>query len=441
MTLKIQVNYILLSLVFSFIVGLRTTTAQLIENNQSLDSLKKTNSTPTDSIQLRDTLYDVVDLIKDINPFKNKNNEKVEKNRSPISYLPNINYNPSIGFQIGVKAVGGVYFGDKKNTSMSVFATAFNYTTQGIIVGYLFHDTYTRENNWNLKGSLHIAKMVGLDYGLGMGIPLENPTDEENVLTNPERTRYVNNYTVYGFSERVYRQLSENLFVGAGIYIDLKRNIRTVGANPNNPLEAYSIKYDYNPKMNNNNGLMVNLQYMNRDNPNSAYKGIYTDVVLRANQTWLGSSQEGFQLLTDFRKYWQLSQRRPNHVLAFWYYGSYNVGGDLGYLDLPGTGKDPYARSGRGYTNGYFKGKSYAYGELEYRFPILRNQFLSGVVFGNIQTIDDKIGSKLFRQWQPAGGAGLRVLFNKLTRTNLCIDYAFGKFGQKGLFLGLNEAF
>lgn len=443
MTLKAQVNYILLSLVFSFIVGLRTTKAQLIENNQSLDSLKKTNSIATDSIQLRDTLYDVVDLFKDINPFKNKNknNEKDEKTRSPISYLPNINYNPSIGFQIGVKAVGGVYFGDKKNTSMSVFATAFNYTTQGIVVGYLFHDTYTRENNWNLKGSLHIAKMVGLDYGLGMGIPLENPTDEENILTNPERTRYVNNYTVYGLSERVYRQLSENLFVGAGIYIDLKRNIRTVGANPNNPLEAYSIKYDYNPKMNNNNGLMVNLQYMNRDNPNSAYKGIYTDVVLRANQTWLGSSQEGFQLLTDFRKYWQLSQRRPNHVLAFWYYGSFNVGGDLGYLDLPGTGKDPYARSGRGYTNGYFKGKSYAYGELEYRFPILRNQFLSGVVFANIQTIDDRIGSQLFKQWQPAGGAGLRVLFNKVTRTNLCIDYAFGKFGQKGLFLGLNEAF
>lgn len=441
MTFKLYIHYKLLSLIFVILLAQQTTHAQIVGDNHSLDSLIKTDIIVNDATQLQDTLYDVVDLFKDITPFKNKNNQKVQKKRSPISYLPNINYNPSIGFQIGVKAVGGVYFGDKKNTSMSVFATAFNYTTQGIIVGYLFHDTYTRENNWNLKGSLHIAKMVGLDYGLGMGLPIENPTDEEIVLTNPERTRYVNNYTVYGFSERIYRQLSDNLFLGAGVYFDLKRNIRTIGGSENNPLEAYSLKYGYNPEMNNNNGLMVNLQYMTRDNPNSAYKGIYTDVVLRANQTWLGSSQEGFQLLTDFRKYWQLSQRRPNHVLAFWYYGSYNVGGDLGYLDLPGTGKDPYARSGRGYTNGYFKGKSYAYGELEYRFPILRNQFLSGVVFGNIQTIDDKIGSKLFRQWQPAGGVGLRVLFNKLTRTNLCIDYAFGKFGQKGLFLGLNEAF
>ena len=63
------------------------------------------------------------------------------------------------------------------------------------------------------------------------------------------------------------------------------------------------------------------------------------------------------------------------------------------------------------------------------------------MVFGNLQTVDDQMGTKLFKYWQPAGGAGLRILFNKLTRTNLCIDYAFGKFGQKGLFLGLNEAF
>jgi hypothetical protein len=90
---------------------------------------------------------------------------------------------------------------------------------------------------------------------------------------------------------------------------------------------------------------------------------------------------------------------------------------------------------------GYFKGASFFYSEIEYRYPILRNQFLSGVVFANIQTANDQMGTKLFQVWQPAAGAGLRLLFNKATRTNLCIDYAFGRFGQRGLFLGLNEAF
>lgn len=435
--------YVVFLLGICTLLSFKNLSAQI---NPSISVPNDTVAIHTNESVTRDTLepvnrYDIVDLFKHINPFNNKNKENISKKRSPISYLPNINYNPSIGFQIGVKAVGGVYLGDQKNTNMSVFATALNYTTRGIAVGYLFHDTYTRENKWNLKGSLHIAKMVGLDYGMGLGSIHENLTPEEEILTNPERKRYVNNYTVYGFSERVYKQLTDNLFVGAGVYFDLKRNIRTVTDLETSPMEIYNDWKGYNPIMNNNNGLMVNLQYTSRDNPNSAYKGIYSDVVLRANQSWLGSSQNAFQLLTDFRKYWQLSQQRPNHVIAFWYYGSYNIGGNLGYLDLPGTGKDPYARSGRGYTNGYFKGNSFAYGELEYRFPILLNQLLSGVVFGNIQSVDDEIGNKLFKQWKPAGGVGLRVLFNKLTRTNLCIDYAFGQFGQRGLFLGLNEAF
>lgn len=414
--------------------------AQQIEHEASTNSAlrdKKQDSIPHNPTQL----YDIVDLFSDINPFKKARTDSVEKKRSAISYLPNINYNPSIGFQIGIKAVGGVYFGDKKNTSMSVFATAANYTTKGIAVGYLFHDTYTRENKWNFKGSLFIAKFVGIDYGLGIGNKIETSDPDIAVINNTEREQYINEYTLYGFNERIYKQLFPGMFVGAGVYFDLKRNIKTISAFENAPNDIYSGWNGFNATKNNSNGLMFNVQYMTRDNPNSAYKGIYTDVVLRSNQGWMGSSQNALQLLTDYRQYFQLSTTKPNHVLAFWYYGSYNLQGNLPYLDLPGTGKDPYMRSGRGYTNGYFKGKSYAYTELEYRFPILKNQFLSGVVFGNLQTVDDQMGTKLFKYWQPAGGAGLRILFNKLTRTNLCIDYAFGKFGQKGLFLGLNEAF
>jgi hypothetical protein len=71
----------------------------------------------------------------------------------------------------------------------------------------------------------------------------------------------------------------------------------------------------------------------------------------------------------------------------------------------------------------------------------MTNKFLSGVVFGNLQTGNDAQGTKIFQQFQPGYGGGLRVLFNKATRTNLALDYAFGKFGNKGFFLNLNEAF
>lgn len=395
-----------------------------------------------DSLYPKVGLYDIGDAIKDIGRFiRHDTSKKVLKKGSGISILPNINYNPSIGFQVGAKVVGGLYFGDKSNTTMSTFATALNYTTRGIIVGYLAHDIYTRENKWNLKGGILMAKLVALDYGLGIGNELNTTTEEELVLNNPSRTRYVNQYTVYGLNERLYKQLSPGMFVGAGLFLELKRNIKTLGGHAETPLSVYSKWKDFNAENYNNNGLMFNFQYMTRDNPNSAYKGIYADVVMRMSQAWMGSAKSSYQLQTDFRKYWQLSSSRPNHVLAVWHWGSYQISGDQAYLDLPGTGKDVYSRSGRGYTNGYFKGNSFFYSELEYRFPILRNQFLSGVVFANAQTANDQMGTKLFQRWQPAGGAGLRVLFNKHIRTNLCIDYAVGRFGQRGLFLGLNEAF
>lgn len=395
-----------------------------------------------DTVPTFENLYDIGDGFKDISRFVRRDtSKKIHKKRSGISILPNINYNPSIGFQMGAKVVGGLYLGDRENTAMSTFATALSYTTRGIMVGYLAHDTYTKKNKWNVKGGLVIAKMVALDYGMGMGNTIPTDIPQEEVLNNPQRNRYVNEYTVYGLNERLYKQLSPGMFIGAGVFIELKRNIHTVGDYDTTPLDVYSSLTGYDPNNYNTNGLMFNWQYMTRDNPNSAYKGIYADVVLRMSQTWMGSAQESFQLQTDFRKYWQLSTSRPNHVLAFWHWGSYNVAGKLAYLDLPGTGRDTYSRIGRGYTAGYFKGNSFFYSELEYRFPLLRNQFLSGVVFANVQTADDRLGTKLFQQWQPAAGTGLRLLFNKATRTNLCIDYAFGRFGQRGLFLGLNEAF
>ncbi|MFD2744374.1 MULTISPECIES: BamA/TamA family outer membrane protein [Sphingobacterium] len=394
----------------------------------------------SDTIRGDQDAYDIVDAYRSI--FPRKDTTDVPKRRSGVAYLPNVNYNPSIGAQIGVKMVAGHVFGDRENTTMSTFATALSATTRGIIVGYLNHDIYTNENKWNLKGSINIARMVGLDYGLGIGRPLPNPTPDELILNNPERNRFTYNYNVYNFSERLYKKLLPGMFVGAGVFFELKRGISVNNEEDISPNRIYSEWNDFDDTRNNNNGLMLNFQYMTRDNPNNAYKGIYADVVLRSNQTWMGSRHSALQLVTDFRKYWNLSRNESNHVLAFWSLGSFKLGNDyLPYLDLPGTGKDAYARSGRGYTFGYFKGLSFYYTELEYRFPIMDNRFLSGVVFANAQTANDQMGTKLFRYWQPAGGAGLRVLFNKTTRTNLCIDYAVGRFGQRGFFLGLNEAF
>lgn len=394
------------------------------------DSVKK------DSIPAQ---YDVADLFREV--FRPNKTLDINRKPSGITIIPNVAYNPSIGAQIGIKAVVGKILGDQPNTLMSVAATSASITTKGILYFYLNHNVYTPGNTYNLQGSLVAAKTVTPDFGLGIG-NAANGSAADLALSNPERKGYVLHAEYYSFKEKIYKQVVEHLFAGAGASFDIRRNIEDrLSTDELTPYNIYSDRHGFDRTHYQSNGLMFNLQYTTRDNQNRAYKGIYADAGIRINQTWLGSTKNAVQITTDFRKYWSLSSKNPEHVIAFWNWGSYLLSGALPYLELPGTGKDAYFRSGRGYTVGYFKAPQYFYSELEHRYPITRNNFLSGVTFFNIQTANDMQGTKLFERWQPGGGVGLRILFNKDTRTNLCLDYAFGKYGAKGFFLGLTEVF
>ncbi|MES2267958.1 MAG: BamA/TamA family outer membrane protein [Bacteroidota bacterium] len=384
--------------------------------------------------------YDVGNLFNDIFHPKKKP-DSVGKKSSGITIIPNIASNPSIGSQIGIKAVAGRVLGNEPGTFMSVAATSASITTKNIIYFYINHNIFTPGNRWNFQGSLVAAKTVTPDFGLGIG---NGATDNVNdaILTNPNRKGYAIHSQFYSFREKAYKEIQKNLFLGAGVSFDLRRKITDVSTpEVPTPYSIYNERYGFNNDHYTSSGLLFNVQYTTRDNQNRAYKGIYVDAGFRVNQSWMGSSKNAVQFTADFRKYFSLSESHPEHVIAFWNWGSYLISGALPYLDLPGTAKDGSFRSGRGYTTGYFKGTQYDYSEMEYRFPITNNKFLSGVAFVNVQTANDELGTKLFERWQAGYGAGLRVLFNKATRTNLCLDYAWGNYGARGFFLGLNEAF
>jgi hypothetical protein len=384
--------------------------------------------------------YDVGDLFRNI-LHPGKKPDSTGKKSSGITIIPNVASNPSIGSQIGIKAVAGRKLGNDPNTLLSVAATSASITTKGIIYFYVNHNVYTPGNKWNFQGNLVIAKTVTPDYGLGIGQG-SDASVADHILTNPERKGRALHSVYFNFREKVYKEVQKNLFLGAGVSFDVRKNIQDkLSTSDLTPYNIYSDRHGFSRDAYSSNGFLFNLQYTTRDNQNRAYKGIYVDAGFRINQTWIGSSKSAVQFTTDFRKYFSLSEDHPEHVIAFWNWGSYLLSGNIPYLELPGTAKDPGFRSGRGYTVGYFKGTKYDYSEVEYRFPILRNKFVSGVTFFSMQTANDETGTNLFQKWQPGGGAGLRVLFNKATRTNLCLDYAWGKYGAKGFFLGLNEAF
>ena len=104
---------------------------------------------------------------------------------------------------------------------MSVAATSASITTKGIIYFYISHNVYTPGNKWNFQGSLVAAKTVTPDFGLGIGQGATgNEADE--VLTNPDRKGYVLHAQFYSFKEKVYKQIQENLFFGAGVSFDIR---------------------------------------------------------------------------------------------------------------------------------------------------------------------------------------------------------------------------
>ena len=364
------------------------------------------------------------------------------KQSSGIIVVPNIAANPTIGEQLGIKAVVGRRLGGDPNTFLSVGATSASITSKGIIYFYVNHNIFTPGNKWNLQGNIVVAKTVIPDYGFGIGRDITGGSAADDILADPEHKAYSIHSMYYDIQEKVYKNVAKDLFLGAGLDFAIRRHITTADTvNNATPSSVYNNQHGVPQDHYSSNGFLFDAEYISRDNPNRAYKGIYADLGLRINQTWIGSTKNDVQLNSDFRKYFSLSDSNPEEVLAFWNWGSYLISGNIPYLELPGTARDITFRSGRGYTTQYFKGTQFNDTELEYRFPILANKFISGVTFVSAQTGNDEQGTKIFQVFQPGYGAGLRVLFNKATRTNLALDYAFGSFGNKGFFLNLNEAF
>jgi len=384
--------------------------------------------------------YDFGDLTRNVLHPKKKA-DTLHKG-SGITIVPNIAANPTIGAQLGIKAVAAKRFGTDPNTLLSVGATSASITTKGIIYFYINHNIFTNGNKWNLQGNIVVAKSVTPDAGFGIGEGKAEGSAPSQVLADPTHKVYGIHSFYFNVREKIYKEVAKDLFLGAGASFEVRRKIQ-ISDTVNNatPISVYDNQHGFPKDHYAADGFLFNVEYTSRDNPNRAYKGIYFDAGFRVNQTWIGSTKNSVQFTTDFRKYFSLSEENPETVLAFWNWGSYLLSGAVPYLELPGTAKDGTGRSGRAYTSQYFKSTEYNDTEAEFRFPILANKFISGVVFGNLQTGNDEQGVKIFQVFQPGYGAGLRVLFNKATRTNLALDYAWGKFGNRGFFLNLNEAF
>jgi Omp85 superfamily domain len=300
--------------------------------------------------------------------------------------------------------------------------------TDNVYTQYKQSINIIRSNLWlnheklNLLGDWRYYKFPTNTFGLGS----KTSIDDANAV----------DYSQLRIFEVVLKQVSNNMQVGLGYSLDYHWNI----SETNNPVKLNTDldKYGFS-NTSVSSGITLNFQFDNRLNSNNPSEGSLINLQFKENLKALGSDNNWQGATIDLRHYIPLSAKSGNR-LAFWGYNVLTLGGKPPYFDLPSTGWDTFNNTARGYVEGRFRGLNWLYLEAEYRFNLLKNGFLGGVIFTNASTLTEYSSNK-FEKINPGYGLGLRIKVNKLSNTNLTIDYGFGQNGSKGFAFGLNEIF
>jgi len=308
------------------------------------------------------------------------------------------------------------------DAKISTILTDIVYTQNKQSINIIRSNLWLNHEKLNLLGDWRFYKFPTNTFGLG------------NKTTDKDADEV--DYAQLRIFEVVLKQISNNIQVGLGYSLDYHWNI----SERNNPpiLNTDLDKYGFSTTSV-SSGITLNFQFDNRINSNNPSKGSLARVQFKEVLKALGSDNNWQGATVDLRHYFLLSEKSGNR-LGFWSYNMLTLGGKPPYFDLPSTGSDTFNNTARGYVEGRFRGLNWLYLESEYRFNLLKNGFLGGVIFMNASTISEYSSNK-FEKINPGYGLGLRIKVNKLSNTNLTIDYGFGQNGSRGFGFGLNEIF
>jgi hypothetical protein len=383
--------------------------------------------TPVDTTNVNiDTTQqkDLLDIGRKLFKIGPRRYPKNEQKQIYFSILPLSTNVPGASTVLVTSTTAGFYLGPRNTTYLSgvTFAPYFNLKGR---YGLPIHSSVWLENNtWNIQGDTRFLVYPEATWGLGGG-----QSENQSLLVN---------YDYIRFYQAFLKRITPYLYAGIGYDADYYININT-----NGPVSlAEFTGYSYGTAQNSNSfssGITFNLLYDSRQNVFNPIPGGYTNIIYRDNTHVFGSDNNSQSVYIDLRKYVSLTNLSLKNQLAFWAYYWTTLGTGTPYLNLPGIGMDPYQRSGRGIQQNRYRGEALAYFETEYRRDITVNGLLGFVVFANVNSTSQP-NNHQFTYVNPAGGAGLRIKFNKKSGTNICIDYGVSK-GYSDINLALGEAF
>ena len=376
---------------------------------------------------------DVFDLLRKLRHKEaNAQTESWDYREPMFAFAPVIGAKPSSGVLFGAAGNVAFYRGDPSTTRISSMVTSFTFSTKKQTSLTNRFAMSGRGNRWRHEGDYRF-QWTSLDtYELGT-----SADTSEGVQAN---------FDFFRLYHTSYYRLRPGLYAGAGVYFDNHTSVSPgsgeEGEWAESPYTKYSVAHDLPLESQIAAGTSLDLLWDARDSFINADHGWLARASYRTLfEGFLGGDSTWQKLNLDLRTYVGLSHDR-RHKLAFWAYTDLVVGGTAPFFDLPATAGDTYGRSARGYAEGQFRGEKLAYGEVEYRGTLMRNRLLGVVAFLNTTTVTNLDNDeRLFDSFATGGGVGVRLLINKRSKTNLCLDFGFGKQGSRGVYLAIQEAF
>lgn len=377
-------------------------------------------------------LFDWLRSVRKKEPTPTPAQDTADTRKTALLFVPIIASKPSTGLTLGAGASFEFPLGDLQDTYVSSVLAGASVSTKKQYSVSARLALFGAANRWAISGDHHYQLKGQETYGFGTDT---SAGDRVDVLYNS--TKLVDTY---------YREIIEKIHVGAGFQFLRQSNVKPADESATDweqsPYVTYSNQYGFDLAGQTSAGLNVSLRLESRDNVSDPDRGWFGDVTYRANfADFLGGASTWQELYLDLRAYTSLKEH-PRQKLAFWTYSDFVIGGTAPYLALPATGTDTLGRSGRGYAEGRFRGDRLVYGEVEYRVSLRRDGLVGMVGFLNATTVGSTFeGDRLFDSVALGAGFGFRLRLQKRSRTNVCLDFGWGKDGSRGVYIALAEAF
>ena len=388
--------------------------------------------TPSPAPAEAEPTKDLIDVVRELRHKPPPEGPPDFKKRM-VAGSPVLGYSPTTGVSAGVAGNVAFYRGFPQTTRISSIVASATATTKGQFLVSARMNVSSLENRWRLEADNRFYWTSQPTYGLGSDTPDDAELDME-----------FNHFRIY---DKFYRQIRRDVFLGAGYSYNIHNKVRPDEDVPPetwaaSPYLIYSERAGFDLDSQTSAGVSVHALVDSRDGAINPTRGLYANAsYLMFFEDFLGGTSTWQQFSYDLRTYARLS-RDARHKLAFWTFGDLVTGGVAPYLDLPSTGGDTYARSGRGYPQGRFRGEKMLYGEAEYRWTISKNGLFGMVAFVNTETLtNEQADEKLFDSFATGIGIGFRFMLNKRSKTNLCFDIGRGEKGSKGVYFAVQEAF